>query len=161
MPQTYYYPGGPFAEAIGAARAAQGSLDHVAVVGLGTGTLACHRKGRRAMDLLRDRSRSDPHRARSAALRIPVALRARCAYRAGDARLTLEASTDRYDLIVLDAFSSDAIPVHLLTREAFAGYLSKLTPHGVIVAHISNRHLDLAPVLANIAQSRGLVAFFA
>jgi len=69
-------------------------------------------------------------------------------------------SPEHYDLIVLDAFSSDTIPVHLLTREAFAGYLSKLTPHGVILAHISNRHLDLAPVLANVAQSHGLVAFF-
>jgi spermidine synthase len=77
----------------------------------------------------------------------------------GDARLTLEASPDRYDLIVLDAFSSDTIPVHLLTREAVAGYLSKLTPHGVIVAHISNRHLDLAPVVANVAQSLGLAAY--
>jgi spermidine synthase len=77
----------------------------------------------------------------------------------GDARLTLEASPDRYDLIVLDAFSSDTIPVHLLTREAVAGYLSRLAPHGVIVAHISNRHLDLAPVVANVAQSLGLVAY--
>jgi len=77
----------------------------------------------------------------------------------GDARLTLEAAPDRYDLIVLDAFSSDSIPVHLLTREALTGYLSKLSPHGVIVAHISNRHLDLAPVVANVAQSQGLVTF--
>ena len=80
-PQTYYYPGGPFAEAIGAARAARGSLDRVAVVGLGTGTLACHRKGGEHLDLLRDRSRSDPHRAGSASLRVPVALRARGAGR--------------------------------------------------------------------------------
>jgi len=78
---------------------------------------------------------------------------------AGDARLTLDASTDSYDLIVLDAFSSDTIPVHLLTREAVAGYLSKLSPHGVMLLHISNRHLDLAPVVANVAQSLGLVAF--
>jgi spermidine synthase len=78
---------------------------------------------------------------------------------AGDARLTLEASSLRYDLIVLDAFSSDTIPVHLLTREAVAGYLAKLSPHGVIVMHISNRHLDLAPVVANVAESQGLVAF--
>ena len=49
--------------------------------------------------------------------------------------------------------------MHLLTREAVAGYLSKLAPHGVIVAHISNRHLDLAPVVANVAQSLGLAAF--
>src|SRR5207302_1230798 len=78
---------------------------------------------------------------------------------AGDARLTLEASPGRYDLIVLDAFSSDSIPAHLLTREALAGYLAKLSPRGVIVAHISNRHLDLAPVLANVAGSQGLVSF--
>ena len=97
------------------------------------------------------------------AIRVSSTFLSRCAPDApvvlGDARLTLEASPDRYDLIVLDAFSSDTIPVHLLTREAFAGYLSKLSPHGVIVAHISNRHLDLAPVVANVAQSQGLVTF--
>ncbi len=49
--------------------------------------------------------------------------------------------------------------MHLLTREAVAGYLSKLAPHGVIVLHISNRHLDLAPVVANVAQSLGLAAY--
>jgi hypothetical protein len=62
-------------------------------------------------------------------------------------------------MIVLDACSSDTIPVHLLTREAVAGYLSKLSPHGVILLHISNRHLDLAPVVANVAHVLGLAAF--
>src|SRR3954447_6660227 len=159
LPQTYYYPGGPFAEAIGAARAARGSLDHVAVVGLGTGTLACHRKGSEhwtffEIDPEVVRIARDPHR---------FEFLSRCAPETpvivGDARLTLDASTDSYDLIVLDAFSSDTIPVHLLTREAVAGYLSKLSPHGVILLHISNRHLDLAPVVANVAQSLGLAAF--
>ena len=55
----------------------------------------------------------------------------------GDARLTLAALPERYDLIVVDAFTSDAIPVHLLTRETFAGYLSLLTARGAIVLHIS------------------------
>ena len=159
LPQTYYYSGGPFAEAIGAARAAHGGLDRVAVIGLGTGTLACHRKAREQWTFFEIdpeviRIARDPHR---------FEFLSRCApdtpVVAGDARLTLEASPDRYDLIVLDAFSSDTIPVHLLTREAFAGYLSKLSPHGVILAHISNRHLDLAPVIANIAESQQLVAF--
>ncbi len=158
-PQTYYYFGGPFAEAISAARAARGSLDHVAVVGLGTGSLACHRKGREHWTFFE----IDPEVIRIARDPRRFEFLSKCApdtpVVAGDARLTLEASTDRYDLIVLDAFSSDTIPVHLLTREAVAGYLSKLTPHGVIVAHISNRHLDLAPVVANVAQSLGLVAF--
>jgi len=158
-PQTYYYFGGPLDEAISAARAVRGSLDRVAVVGLGTGSLACHRKGREhwtffEIDPEVIRIARDPQRFEflsKCAPDMPVV--------AGDARLTLEGSTDRYDLIVLDAFSSDTIPVHLLTREAVAGYLSKLTPHGVIVAHISNRHLDLAPVVANVAQSLGLAGY--
>ncbi|SHJ39521.1 hypothetical protein SAMN05444159_0503 [Bradyrhizobium lablabi] len=159
IPLTYYYAGGPIAEAIAAARDVKGGFDRVAAVGLGTGTLAClsHRGERWTffeIDPVVVRIARDPRRfdfLSSCAPETPIVL--------GDARLTLEASRDRYDLIVLDAFSSDAIPVHLLTREAFAGYLSKLSPHGVIVAHISNRHLDLAPVVANVAQTQGLVAF--
>jgi len=158
-PLTYYYFGGPFAEAINAARTARGSLDHVAVVGLGTGSLACHRKGREHWTFFE----IDPEVIRIARDPARFEFLSKCApdmpIVTGDARLTLEASTDRYDLIVLDAFSSDTIPVHLLTREAVGGYLSKLAPHGVIVAHISNRHLDLAPVVANVAQSLGLKAF--
>src|SRR4051794_12256128 len=77
----------------------------------------------------------------------------------GDARLTLAASPERYDLIVLDAFSSDAIPVHLLTREAFAGYLSRLTGRGVIVLHISSRHMALWRPAAAVGDAEGLVAY--
>ena len=158
-PLTYYYFGGPFAEAISATRAVRGALDHVAVVGLGTGSLACHRKGREQWTFFE----IDPEVVRIARDPRRFEFLSKCApdmpIVTGDARLTLEISADRYDLIVLDAFSSDTIPVHLLTREAVAGYLSKLTPHGVIVAHISNRHLDLAPVVANVAQSLGLTAF--
>ena len=160
LPQTYYYPGGPYSEAIGAARAVRGNLDHVAVVGLGTGTLACHRKGGELWTFFE----IDPEVIRIARDPRRFEFLSRCApdapMVAGDARLTLEASHDRYDLIVLDAFSSDSIPVHLLTRDALAGYLSRLSPHGVIIAHISNRYLDLAPVVANVAHSHGLVAFF-
>ena len=62
----------------------------------------------------------------------------------GDARLTLAESAGRsYDLIVLDAFSSDAIPIHLMTREAMAIYLRKLAPHGIVLMHVSNRHMEL------------------
>ncbi len=70
----------------------------------------------------------------------------------GDARLVLEREPSQgFDLLALDAFSSDAVPVHLLTREAFAIYLRHLRPDGVIAVHISNRHINLAPVLANVA----------
>ena len=78
----------------------------------------------------------------------------------GDARLTLMASPDRYDLIMIDAFSSDAIPTHLLTREAFAGYRARLSPNGVLAMHVSNRHMELASVVAAVGAEEGLVAYF-
>jgi hypothetical protein len=159
MPLTYYYPEGPLAAAIDAARKAHGSFGRVAVVGLGTGSLACHRKAGEQWTFFE----IDPEVIRIARDPRLFTFMSKCAEDApvvaGDARLTLEASADRYDLIVLDAFSSDSIPAHLLTREALAGYLAKLSPRGVIVEHISNRHLDLAPVVANVAQSQGLVSF--
>jgi spermidine synthase len=77
----------------------------------------------------------------------------------GDARLKLRGAPDAgYDLIVLDAFSSDSIPLHLVTQQALDLYLSKLAPSGMLVFHISNRNLDLTPVLAALAQSRSLTA---
>jgi len=79
----------------------------------------------------------------------------------GDARLELErqlaqGQPQNFDLLVLDVFSSDAIPVHLLTREAMALYLSHLAPDGVLAAHITNQHLDLQPVVWRLAQEFGL-----
>lgn len=72
----------------------------------------------------------------------------------GDARLTLERqSPQQFDLLAIDAFSSDAIPTHLLTREAFELYFKHLKPDGVLAVHISNRFIDLAPVCARSAQS--------
>jgi len=79
----------------------------------------------------------------------------------GDARLSLESElaagqNQNFDVLVLDTFSSDSIPVHLITREAFQLYLQHLSGNGVIAAHISNRHLDLQPVLWKLAQEFGL-----
>jgi hypothetical protein len=75
----------------------------------------------------------------------------------GDARLTLAKESDRqFDLIIVDAYSSDAIPVHLATTEAMALYKSKLAPQGVVVMHISNRHLELQSVVEGIAAANGL-----
>ncbi|UGY13404.1 fused MFS/spermidine synthase [Bradyrhizobium septentrionale] len=158
-PTMYYYFGGPIGDAIAAARAAQGRLARVAAVGLGTGSLACHRQDGEAWTFFE----LDPHVARIA--RDPALFRflSECGpdmrIVLGDARLTLTASPEHYDLIVLDAFSSDAIPVHLLTREAFAGYLSHLTAHGVIVVHISNQHMSLWGPTAAVGAAEGLVAF--
>jgi hypothetical protein len=75
----------------------------------------------------------------------------------GDARLKLRGAPDQsYDLLVLDAFSSDAIPVHLMAQQALDLYLSKLAQGGMLLFHISNRNLDLTGVVANLAKSRGL-----
>jgi hypothetical protein len=75
----------------------------------------------------------------------------------GDARLRLAQSEDRYDLLIIDAFSSDALPVHLFTREALEEvYLKRLRPKGLIAFHISSRYLDLAPVLGRLADQSGL-----
>ncbi|HEY2134960.1 MAG TPA: fused MFS/spermidine synthase [Xanthobacteraceae bacterium] len=155
-PLTYYYRGGPISESIAAARAAHGGLANVAVVGLGAGSLACYREGSEdwtfyEIDPTVVRIARDPRLFRFLPACAPSA-----AIVLGDARLTLAAASARYDLIVLDAFSSDTIPVHLLTREAFAVYLSRLAPHGVLVIHGSNRHLDLMPVMAAAARAEGL-----
>jgi hypothetical protein len=159
VPTTYYYFGGSIGDAIAASRAAQGRLVRVAAVGLGTGSLACHRQDGEAWTFFE----LDPHVVRIA--RDPTLFRflSECGpdmrIVLGDARLTLAASPERYDLIVLDAFSSDAIPVHLLTREAFAGYLSRLTAHGIIVLHISNRFMAMRRPAAAVGGAEGLVAY--
>ena len=74
----------------------------------------------------------------------------------GDGRLELAHSADKYDLIVFDAFTSDAIPTHLITLEAITSYLDHLNPKGVLLMHISNRYFDLANVLAVNAEALGL-----
>lgn len=76
----------------------------------------------------------------------------------GDARLRLQdAPPGQYNLLVVDAFSSDAIPLHLITREALALYLSKLAPGGLLAFHISNRYLELEDVLGTLARDAGLL----
>jgi hypothetical protein len=163
QPESYYYAGGPYAQAIEAVRAAPaaaGRLGHVAIVGLGAGIIACHRREGETWTFFE----IDPEVVRIARDERLFRSLSVCAPNApivlGDARLSLAASGESYDLIALDAFTSDAIPVHLLTGEAIASYLERLKPHGVILAHISNRHMDLAPVVAATAAAQGLVMWF-
>ena len=77
----------------------------------------------------------------------------------GDARLSLARDAARFGLIVADAFSSDAVPVHLLTREAIGLYLERLEPTGVLAVNVSNRYLDLDRVLGDHARDAGLTCF--
>jgi hypothetical protein len=75
----------------------------------------------------------------------------------GDARLTFAREPEGiYDLIIVDAYSSDAIPIHLATKEAMKIYKSKLAPHGAVLMHVSNRHLELASVVVGIADANDL-----
>lgn len=158
-PLAYYHFGGPISEGVAAARAVRGRLDHVAIVGLGAGSLACHRHEGETWTFFE----IDPEVVRLARDPNLFTFLSRCAPSApvvlGDARLTLARSPQQYDLIVLDAFSSDAIPAHLLTREALRGYASRLSPHGTMLMHISNRHLNLAPVVAAVGAAEGFTTF--
>ncbi|HEV3006268.1 MAG TPA: hypothetical protein VGX78_17495, partial [Pirellulales bacterium] len=82
----------------------------------------------------------------------------------GDARLTMKrqqlADDDKYGILVVDAFSSDAIPIHLINENALRVFRDKLSANGIIAYHISNRHLDLLPVLANIAEADNMVGLY-
>ena len=158
-PLTYYYHGGPLSDVIEGVRGARHGLAQVAIVGLGAGSLACYRHDGERWTFFE----IDPEVIRIARDGRYFNFLSACAPKTrivlGDARLTLAASSDHYDLIVLDAFSSDAIPVHLLTREAFSGYLSRLAPGGVIAVHVTNRHMELASVVAAVGNAEGLIAY--
>jgi SAM-dependent methyltransferase len=158
VPTAYYHPTSPIAQAIASARARKGSVS-VATVGLGAGTMACLRAdGERWRYFEIDPVVVDI--ARNPALFHFID---RCDPRAdivvGDARLTLDDDPDaRWDVLVLDAFSSDAIPTHLLTQEAMRLYKAALAPDGLIVIHISNREFDLRGPIQATAATLGLKA---
>ena len=117
------------------------------------------RAARRYADLLRDRSGYRPHRARSQAVQLRVGVRAerRRSCSATRGCTLADAPDGSYDLIFVDAFIGAAIPIHLLTREAMALYLRKLKPHGIVAMHVSNRNLELASVVAGIAEANGAI----
>ncbi|HEX8393749.1 MAG TPA: fused MFS/spermidine synthase, partial [Longimicrobium sp.] len=157
-PITYYLPRGPMGQLFAATEERAGRR-RVAVVGLGTGTLAAYAKAGEDWTFFE----IDPHvrdmatdpRYFSFYSQAPARKRVVL----GDARLSLAADRAApYDMILLDAFSSDAIPVHLLTREALDTYLRRLAPGGILGIHISNRYLDLEPVVAALARERGLAS---
>lgn len=158
VPLTYYHADSAMAKAIMAARKKKQGPLNVAVIGLGTGSLACYARAEDDFNFYEiDQSIVD-----IATNPGYFSFQASCAPDAkivlGDARLTMTDAPDgAYDLIIVDAFSSDAIPIHLLTQQAMAMYLSKLAPHGMVVMHVSNRHLELESIVAGIAKANGLL----
>lgn len=152
-PLTYYHRTGPVGQMLGQLSE---QLEHVGVIGLGAGSLAAYALPGQQWTFFE----IDPAVARIAAnpewFTYLSGCGSACTVVLGDARLSLASRDDTYDLIVLDAFSSDAIPAHLLTREALALYLGRLSNRGVIAFHISNRHLDLRPAVASLTAERGL-----
>jgi spermidine synthase len=156
-PLAYYHRTGPMGQVFAAFAGAR-PLPEVAVVGLGAGSLAAYAEsGQRwtyyEIDPTVVRIARDPRY-----FTFLQDCRAPLEDVLGDARLTLhQAQERRYDLLIIDAFSSDAIPLHLLTREALHLYLAKLKPDGILAFNISNRYLDLEPVLAALARDANLV----
>ncbi len=164
-PLGYYSASGPAAGIFRALHtrtpggtAAADPEQRIAIVGLGAGTMACYLQPGDSLAYYE----IDPVVKRIAANPQYFTYLSQCASQAsialGDARLELRGAPDAsYDLIVLDAFSGDTIPMHLLTREALALYLGKLSPRGILAFHISNLYLDLAPTLAILANDAGLI----
>lgn len=156
-PIINFFRGSAFTDVIDAKRAASG-LRRVGIVGLGIGELSCYRQAGEEwiyyeldpLDLVIARNRKLFRTLSACAPAVPVVI--------GDARLTLRHAKRGFDLLILDAFTSDSVPVHLLTKEAFALYRTKLAPHGILLVHISNRNLDLSQVVAASAASDSMTA---
>ncbi|MGY4472992.1 spermidine synthase [Bradyrhizobium sp. USDA 3364] len=156
-PISYYHKDGGIGQAISAIRERKGAPLKVAVIGLGSGTLTCasvpgedwrfFEIDQSMVDTARDPKYFTYIQNCEPNLR-PVI---------GDARLTFAKEPDGvYDLIIVDAYSSDAIPIHLATEEAMAIYKAKLAPQGAVVMHVSNRHLELASVVVGIADANDM-----
>ena len=154
---SYFHRTGPIGQVFTSFREMP-VVKNIAVIGLGTGATAVYAQPNdqwtfyeinpAVVDIARD-SKYFSYLSQCATAPVNIVL--------GDARLRIqEAQEAAYGMIVLDVFSSDAIPIHLITQEALDLYLSKLAPGGLLVFHISNRHLNLYPVMANLAASRQL-----
>ena len=159
-PLAYYHETGPIGQFL-TALGNDTRLDRVGLVGLGAGSLATYAKPGQLWTFFE----IDPavvHIARDSDLFTFLRdSRGDIDCVLGDARLTLQASPRRFGVLVIDAFGSDAIPWHLLTREAMRLYQARLQDNGILAFHISNRYVDLEPMLANHAEELGLACTIA
>lgn len=156
-PQLYYHRNGPMAQVM--TSPIGDAAQEVGIVGLGVGALACYKQSHQSwhfyeIDALVDQIARDPRY---------FTFMSQCAADApthlGDARMVLSEQDNLiYDILVLDAYSSDSVPVHLTTSEAVELYLDRLDEDGLLIFHISNRYYDLARPLGRIAETLGLEA---
>ena len=156
IPLAYYHPDGPLGSIFSAI--GQTSLDNrFAILGLGAGAEACYaKKGEHFLIF-----EIDPMIATIAADRRYFSYLDDCPgipeVRVGDGRLLLQQLQDgSLYLLMLDAFSSDSVPAHLLTKEAFELYFSKMEQNGILVANVSNRYVNLEPIIANLAKAMSI-----
>ena len=153
-PLSYYSRSGPIGELMRALSPADPRLQNVAVLGLGAGTLAAYAQPGEHWTFYE----IDPAVVRLARkdftyLQDAIDRGAEFNVVLGDARLQISRTRDKYGLIILDAFSSDSIPVHLFTREAISIYRDRLTEDGILAIHYSSRYFNFRPVLGNLAKA--------
>ncbi len=160
MPVTYYSPGGPASNVFEQISKKHGKQE-IAVLGLGVGSVVCYKAPERHFDFFEidqdiARYAEDPkYFTYLSGCKSPYSIIL------GDGRLKIaEKPNKHYDMIFLDAFSSDNIPIHVMTKEAFKIYFDKLKDDGVITMNISNRYLDLRPVLVAIGKELGFTVYF-
>ena len=157
-PVSYYNEISPFNDVLEILDT--GGPQKIGVLGLGVGVMTCFKKDGRNFDYFE----IDPQVVEIAENPEYFTFLSECdspyTVTLGDGRLTMaEKPDDHYDVIMLDAFSSDNIPIHIITVEALEMYMRKLKEDGMLIVHISNRHLDLEPVLANAAEHLGVDAY--
>jgi MFS family permease len=152
-PNVYY----SYKEPIGELWKIMPKPQNVAVIGLGSGGMAAHSRAGENWDFYE----IDPNIVRVAKTHFSFLRRspAKVTVSIGDGRLELAKSKNQYDVLTIDAFNSDSIPMHLITKEAMQAYQKHLSKNGLVVMHISNRYLNLAPVVQGLAESCGFLAF--
>jgi SAM-dependent methyltransferase len=156
QPTSYYGPGSGIAQVLDDARGSFPVARTVGIVGLGIGTLACYKRpgetwtafeiDSKVVEIARDPEKFTFMSDCGSDIQVVV----------GDGRLELaKIPASAFDVLAVDAFSSDSIPLHMLTAEAFAVYQRALRPDGILLVHITNRHLDLELVIESIAEANG------
>jgi spermidine synthase len=156
--RAYYHSDGPLGQIL-AATERLAARPQLAIIGMGAGTIAAYGSEKNAITFFE----LDPNVERVARdpryfTYVDDCLKRGCelSVRIGDGRLRLQEEPRTFDLVVVDAFSSDSIPLHLLSSEAIDVYRAKLNPRGLIAFHISNQYVNLRPVLHNLSQAKGI-----